>query len=167
MPEIVYYVAASIDGFIATPDGGVAWLDEFPSPEDLGYADFYAGVDSLLIGKTTYEQVLTFGEWPYSDKPTWVFAHGNLGELPARVQTTSAYPAEVANELDAVGAKRAWLVGGAALAGSFEDSGLISEYIGSRSCPSCSARGSRSSGTPNPRAPSVCPRFAAWATSWS
>lgn len=128
--EIVYYVATSIDGFIATADGSVDWLSEFEhGSEDYGYAEFLAGVDALLIGRTTYEQVLTFGEWPYAGKPTWVFAHGELSRTPAGVRGTAEAPEAVAGTLAESGVKRAWLVGGGELAGAFGRAGLITSCI--------------------------------------
>lgn len=129
MADIVYYVAASLDGFIATPDGGVGWLAPFEaSGEDYGYAAFYATVDALLLGSRTYEQSLTFGPWPYEGKPTWVFSHRSFESGPD-VTVTENTPLGVAAELDARGVRRAWLVGGAALAASFRAEGLITEYI--------------------------------------
>ena len=67
MRKLSLYIASSIDGFIAKPDGSVEWLDEFPNPDepDMGYFDFIKDVDTLLFGAKTYRQVLTFGEWPY------------------------------------------------------------------------------------------------------
>jgi dihydrofolate reductase len=62
--EVVYYVAASLDGFIATPDGGVGWLEPFEG-EDYGYAAFYASGDALLMGRRTFEKTLALGPWPY------------------------------------------------------------------------------------------------------
>ena len=66
MPEVVYYVATSLDGYIATPEGSVDWLSTFEgTEEDYGYAEFYSTVDALLLGSRTYEQNLAFGEWAY------------------------------------------------------------------------------------------------------
>jgi len=65
------YVATSLDGFIARPDGSLDWLDaagaQVPPGEDCGYAAFMAGVDALVMGRETFEQVLTFGAWPYGE----------------------------------------------------------------------------------------------------
>lgn len=130
MPEIIYYVAMSLDGFIATPDGGVAWLADFESgDEDYGYSAFYASIDAVLLGSRTYEQVLTFGEWPYREKPAWVFSRRS--DLPARpgVIVTDEHPRRVAADLDARCIRRAWLAGGGALAASFRAAGLITSYI--------------------------------------
>lgn len=130
MTEVVYYFAASLDGFIATADGGVEWLAPFEAAdEDYGYSDFYASVDSVLLGRKTFEQSLTFGPWPYPGKACWVFTHAEMEPPAPEVKMTSASPAEVLTELHQKGYERAWLVGGAELAGSFRAAGLISEYI--------------------------------------
>jgi dihydrofolate reductase len=130
LPYLVYYAAASLDGFIATSDGGVEWLAPFEaSAEDYGYADFYASVDALVMGRRTYDQVLTFGEWPYQDKPVCVFSTRPLVPVSASVVASPAAPAAVLGDLEAAGAARVWLVGGGALAGSLAAASLIDEYI--------------------------------------
>ena len=79
MPAVLYYVAASLDGYIATHDGGVEWLSPFEGTgEDYGFAQFYASVDALLLGSRTYEQSLTFRVWPYPGKLCWVFSQRPL-----------------------------------------------------------------------------------------
>jgi len=130
MTEIIYYVAASLDGYIATPDGGVGWLAPFEGAgEDYGYAAFYASVDALLLGSRTYEQVLTFGEWPYAGKPCWVFSRRPPAPARLGVIVTAQTPGQVAADLEARGIRRAWLVGGGQLAGAFRVEGLIGETI--------------------------------------
>ena len=130
IPEIVYYVAASLDGYIATPDGGIAWLAPFEaSGEDYGYAAFYASVDALLLGSRTYEQALTFDPWPYPGKPCWVFSRRALAPVRPEVIITAESPRQVAAELGARGVRLAWLVGGGQLADAFRAEKLISEYI--------------------------------------
>ena len=128
-PQVVYYVAASLDGFIATTDGSVEWLEPFEgSGEDYGYADFLAGVDGLLLGSRTYEQSLTFGQWPYAAKPAWIFSHRPIGAVQG-VAVTDRTPAEVVAGAADRGLRRLWLVGGASLAASFRSAGLITEYV--------------------------------------
>lgn len=130
MPQIIYYVAASLDACIATPDGRVAWLSSFEGAgEDYGYAQFYASVDAVLMGRRTCEQSLTFGEWPYPGKPCWVFSHRKLELSDPTAVLTDRHPHEVVNELKVRNLRRAWLVGGGELARSFQRAGLISEYI--------------------------------------
>lgn len=130
MTEVVYYLAASLDGLIATSDGGVEWLAEFEnSGDDYGYGEFYASIDAVLLGRKTYEQSLSFGPWPYPGKPCWVFTHRPAETPTPDITLTDADPTEVVAELTRKELRRAWLVGGAELAGSFQREGLISEYI--------------------------------------
>lgn len=130
LPEIIYYVAMSLDGCIATSDGRIGWLAPFESAgEDYGYAKFYDSIDAVIVGRNTYNQSLTFSEWPYPDKPVWVFSTRPLPAERADVTVTSKSPSEVAMELKALGLRRAWLVGGAKLAASFRAAGLVTELI--------------------------------------
>ena len=65
------YIAASLDGFIARTSGDLEWLEEIPNPngEDFGFARFMESVDALVMGKNTFEKVLSFGgDWPYTKK---------------------------------------------------------------------------------------------------
>jgi len=79
------YIAASLDGFIATRDGGLDWLDEIPNPgqSDYGWADFMGMIDAIVMGRITYEKVLTFGGWPY-DKPVFVLSN-SLENVPGGI----------------------------------------------------------------------------------
>src|SRR3712207_517414 len=76
MPEVKLFIATSLDGFIADRDGGVDWLF---ADGDYGYAAFFDSIETLIMGRRTYEQVLGFGEWPYGEKPTYVFTRGAPG----------------------------------------------------------------------------------------
>ena len=117
--EIVYYVAASLDGYIATPDGGIEWLQPFEGTgEDYGYGEFYASVEGVLLGRKTYEKCLEFPEWPYPGKPYWVLS-----------KASGSTPVGVVAEMKQRGLKRAWLVGGGKLAAAFRAEGLITEHI--------------------------------------
>ena len=130
MIEVVYYVAMSLDGLIATADGGVEWLAPFEaSNEDYGYSAFYASVDALLLGSRTFEQIMTFGSWPYDSKPCWVLTRRELRSSQPQVAFTSSSPQEVLSEIEASGLRRAWLVGGGMLAASFRKEALITEYV--------------------------------------
>lgn len=128
--DVIYYVAASLDGYIATPDGGVAWLAPFENAgEDYGYAEFYASVDALLMGSATYEKTLSFGAWPYEGKPCRVFSRQGHAVLTQDVEITDTTPEDMLHSLLRNGCRRAWLVGGGVLAASFLQRRLISEYI--------------------------------------
>jgi dihydrofolate reductase len=128
--DLVYFVAVSLDGFIAPPDGSVDWLTPFNNTgNDHGYSEFYAGVDGLIEGSRTYELELTFGPWPHGDKPCWVHTRRTLPIANPQVRLTAATPAEVAAQAAATGCRRVWLVGGGQIAGAYQAAGLISEYI--------------------------------------
>ena len=76
------YIATSLDGFIATNDGNIDWLYEIPNPShsDYGYAEFMSGIDAIVMGRKTFEKVLSFGDWVY-DKPVFILSN-TLTELP-------------------------------------------------------------------------------------
>ena len=126
--EIVYYVASSADGFIATADGGVEWLDDFHvEGEDHGYAEFNASVDVLFMGRHTYEVSLKLGGFQYYKQPCWVFSSRDLDPEVPTVTVTDSNPEELVAELEGT-YNRAWLLGGGELASSFQRAGLITEY---------------------------------------
>jgi dihydrofolate reductase len=128
--EVVYYVACSLDGYIATADGGVEWLAPFHGQgDDYGYAEFYSSVESLLMGSGTYEFALTQDPWPSPDKPSWVFTQRELPVAHPNVTLASDDPGQVVESLKARGLERAWLMGGGELAASFRTRGLISRYM--------------------------------------
>ena len=129
---VICYIAQSLDGFIATPDGGLDWLPAPNPAQDYGYQVFLDSVDAILLGRTTYEQVLGFGPWPYSRKTTRIFSHRQTGAspaLPPGASWTSQKPDSVLQRLYAEGCKRLWLVGGSQLIASFRKEHLIDEYI--------------------------------------
>ena len=129
-PEVVYYVASSLDGYIATPDGGVEWLDAFHGGgEEYGFSEFYRSMDALVMGSATYEVSLQLGPWQAPDKPSWVFTKRELPIAHPSVTLTSAEPAQLMQELGAKGIENVWLMGGGRLAVAFRADGLISKYM--------------------------------------
>ncbi|HEX8073995.1 MAG TPA: hypothetical protein VF545_03350, partial [Thermoleophilaceae bacterium] len=108
------YIAASLDGFIADEDGGVAWVERFlVDGMDYGYKDFLADVGAVVMGATTYEQELEREGLPYGDRPTWVFTHRELARPPgATVHFTSAPVPDVVAEIARSVDGDAFLVGG-------------------------------------------------------
>ena len=75
-PKCSVYIAASLDGFIARPDGGLDWLSMVERPgEDYGYKAFFDSVDVLVVGRKTYDVVLGFEKWPYENKRCVVVTH--------------------------------------------------------------------------------------------
>ena len=80
------YIAQSLDGYIAGPNGELDWLEDIDNSEqnDLGFSAFMKTVDALVMGKNTFDKVLTFGMWPY-EKPVFV-ASGSLSSLPSSME---------------------------------------------------------------------------------
>lgn len=79
------YIATSLDGYIATSDGGLNWLLEVPNPEqsDYGFAEFIEGIDAIVMGRNTFETVVSFRVWPY-ERPVFVLSE-HLKEIPAHL----------------------------------------------------------------------------------
>jgi dihydrofolate reductase len=66
--KISVFIATSLDGFIARDNGALDWLPQASGEEDHGYANFFAGIDTLLLGRKTFETVLGFSPFPYMGK---------------------------------------------------------------------------------------------------
>lgn len=124
MPEVVLYIAASVDGYIARPDGAVDWLPPAPAAgaaEDYGYSAFIAGVGVALMGRATYEQIRSFGgDYPYPGIDGYVFSRTRAGQRDeyARFVDGSDIPGLVAR-LKGEQDKDLWLVGGGQLVREF------------------------------------------------
>ena len=85
--RLVYYVAQTVDGFIADRTGGVGFLDGLDeSGGDYGYGEFYAGIDSLVMGRATYDFVRSMGVWHYAGKPTVVMTSRPGDDAPEDVR---------------------------------------------------------------------------------
>lgn len=105
------YIATSLDGFIARESGELDWLMvATTSSDDHGYAAYMASVDTLVMGRNTYEKVLTFGEWPYPHKRVVV-----LSSTLGAAQGIEVHPGPIADLIDHLrdtGAKSLYLDGG-------------------------------------------------------
>ncbi len=135
--DVVYYVAASIDGYIARRDGSVDWLENVESSTtEYGYSEFYRRVDALVMGRRTYDLVARMGHWPYEDRPSFVMTGHPPDILPhngkaIRTETESLQEgaATTYRTLSEAGYRRVWLVGGGTAAGSFLAAGYLDELI--------------------------------------
>jgi dihydrofolate reductase len=135
MPSVQYYVASSLDGFIATADDDLAWLLQFDGFEGgkESYDSFIAGVGCIVMGGTTYEWLMEHepGNWPYPGMPCWVFTHHEFSAPPgADITFVRGEVTEFIDDLwrDA-GGKNIWVVGGGELAAQFAGAGLLDELI--------------------------------------
>ena len=125
------YIAVSLDGFIARHDGDIDWLMKQPTEgEDYGYDEFMGSVDGLVMGRGSYEKVLTFGKWPYS-KPVVVLSRSlsarDLREdLIGKARIVNAAPREIMGTLSKEGWRRAYIDGGQIVQGFLRE-GLITD----------------------------------------
>jgi len=113
------FVGTSVDGFIARHNGDFDFLPE-GGGEPHGYDEFMASVDVLVIGRNTFEKVLTFDKWPYAGKRVVVLSSRSINSLAvdhAVVEHMSGSPAEIADRLSAGGAKHAYIDGGITVQG--------------------------------------------------
>ncbi len=143
-----YYVASSLDGYIATPDHSLDWLLQFGDVEETSYPAFIRDVGAIAMGSNTYEWILRHQsdsasppdsgasgaevspEWPYR-QPVWVFTTRSLPTIErADIRFVQGDVKPVYQEMVAVsGGKNLWIVGGGGLAGQFYDCGLLDELI--------------------------------------
>lgn len=135
MTRTQYYVAASIDGYIADAEGRLGWLFQFNDVEgvDAHYKAFLAGVGALAMGAATYEFLLGEGlkTWPYAGLPTWVFTHRALPAFPDADIRFTAEDVGVVHEqmVRAAEGKHIWLMGGGNLVAQFARRGLLDEIL--------------------------------------
>jgi dihydrofolate reductase len=123
-PQFCYYVAVSADGFIATKDGGVVWLDAYPA-DQFGFTEFMATISTIVMGRTAYDQSRTMGPWPFAGKRTIVLTSRPLDDAPEGVERHAGDITALAAALKAKNDADIWLFGGANSVKPFRDSGLI------------------------------------------
>lgn len=128
--KISVFIATSLDGFIARPNGDIDWLPA-GGGEPHGYDEFIASVDALVIGRKTFETVLAFPAWPYADKRVVVLSSRPL-DLSAVaggvVEQMAGTPAEIVSRLAATGAHHLYIDGGITIQ-RFLRAGLIERLI--------------------------------------
>ena len=131
------FIATSLDGFIARPDGELDFLSSDPAagqhapghpelPEDFGYAEHMAGVGHVVMGRGTYEKVLTFDHWPYPDKRVIVISR--TAETGAENITIVRSLDEAVARLEDEGAQGVYVDGGATVR-AFLAAGLIDSIV--------------------------------------
>lgn len=123
------FVGTSVDGFIARSNGEFDFLPA-GGGEPHGYDEFMASVDALVIGRNTFETVLTLGAWPYGKKPVFVLSARPLAPAPAGavVERMSGDPADIVSRLSARGIRHAYVDGGITVQ-RFLGAGLIQRLI--------------------------------------
>ena len=131
MPNIVY-IATSLDGYIARKDGNIDWLMEIPNPDhsDYGFSSFMNKIDGIIMGRKTFETVLSFSEWPYS-KTVFVLSN-TINKVPAgfegKAKIVRGNLKTIVDSLNNKGFKYLYIDGGKTIR-SFLQQDLIDEII--------------------------------------
>ena len=126
----IVYIATSLDGFIAREDGSVDWLMEIPNPDnnDFGFGEFMESIDAIVMGKNSFEMVVSFGEWPYS-KPVFVLSN-SLHKIPdnliGKAEILNGNPISIIKKLNSREFFNLYIDGGKVIQ-EFLELGLIDE----------------------------------------
>src|SRR2546422_5830788 len=123
------FIGTSVDGFIARANGALDFLPP-GGGEPHGYDEFMATVDALVIGRKTFETVLTFDTWPYAEKPVFVLSTRPLAAAPPGtiVERMSGAPPDIVSQLAARGLRHIYVDGGITIQ-RFLHAGLIQRLI--------------------------------------
>ena len=135
MTKCSVFIATSLDGFISRTDGSIDWLNKassaFPEGDDGGFSRFMSTVDAIVMGRNTFMQVLSFGEWAYGQTPV-VVVSSQLKTIPANLTGTvtlsSDEPEVLVQVLADRGLKHLYIDGGITIQ-RFLAAGLIDEII--------------------------------------
>ncbi len=126
MRPVVLFIAMSIDGHIARPNGDIDWLF---TDQDYGYDNFLNRIDTVVMGNRTYEVICSFGDYPFQGKQTVVFSHTRQGADENGALFTQKEPSLWLEEERQKSGKAIWLVGGPKLLRQFWQHDLVDEMI--------------------------------------
>ncbi|MBP0726981.1 dihydrofolate reductase [Bacillus sp. RG28] len=128
--KLVLFIATSLDGYIATKDDSLDWLFKVDGEGDNGYSKFYETVDTILLGRRTYDWILDFekGDFPYKNKDCYVFSR-TANQDNSNVKFINGDIVHFTNELKNKKGKSIWIVGGGELVHAFLKEKLVDELI--------------------------------------
>lgn len=133
MRKLILYIATSLDGYIASEDGSIDWLDKAPQSEDnYDYESFYDSIDTVLMGNNTFKQIMSFEKsFPYTDKKNYVVSRENNidSDFSSLVEYVSEDLVDFITNLKKQEGKDIWLVGGSKLNSTLLYNNLIDEII--------------------------------------
>ena len=133
--KIIVHIAINADGYIARPDGDVAWLDR-PRPKgNYGMPAFFKSIDTILWGRKTYAKGLEMGMEKGMKSAgfgpqikNYVFSrHPREAALPTFEFVNEPIKA-FAQRLRSQPGKHIWMMGGGEIIASFLDHGEIDEF---------------------------------------
>jgi dihydrofolate reductase len=123
-PRFSVFIATSLDGYIARPDGGIDWLEIVePLDDSHGYEAFFGSIDTIVVGRGTYDTAAGFPTWPYAGKRVIVLTHRPV-EPRHGEELHAGSPADVLPRL--AGARHVYVDGGKVIS-QFLAAGLIDD----------------------------------------
>lgn len=132
--KISYFVGQSIDGYMADVNGGVSWMEKPMNTKEMVnkntklYEDFLSTIDIIIMGSTTYEQLVNeiFTDfWPYPDHISYIATTTKNHTDSEKIKFINDVDLFLKNNND----KNIWLVGGATLGNYFMKRNLVDEFI--------------------------------------
>jgi dihydrofolate reductase len=129
--KTIVYIGTSLDGFIARKDGDIHWLTQFANEEAIdAYKELISRIDAIVIGRGTFDKVLTFPSWPY-EKKVFVLS-SSIKQVPEKVTdkvtVLSMKPTELLSYLTEKGFSSIYIDGGKVIQ-AFLKENLIDELI--------------------------------------
>ncbi len=132
MRKVVLYIAISLDGYVADKNGGVDWLGGDDSePQNFGtYNDFINGIDTVIIGYNTYNQIVTQlspDSWVYSGMKSYVLTNRSL-DSNDEITFTNEDLRTLISRLKEQNGKDIWICGGASIFNQLIRENLIDRF---------------------------------------
>lgn len=128
--KLVLYIASSLDGYIATDEHNLDWLFAVEGEGDNGYTTFYESVDTVLIGRVTYDWIIEHekGDFPYKGKECYVFSRTKKDD-DEHVNFICEDVVQFSKDIKNKNGKNIWLVGGGNLLNTFINEKFVDELI--------------------------------------
>lgn len=128
--KLVLFIATSLDGYIATEEDSLEWLFKVEGEGDNGYSEFIENIDTILMGRRTYDWVMDKenGNFPYKQQKCYVFSRTLKGKNE-NVEFVDEDIASFTNKLKQTAGKNIWIIGGGDLLHYFIKERLVDEFF--------------------------------------
>jgi dihydrofolate reductase len=128
MRKVKLFIASSLDCYIAREDGGIDWLF---TDDDYGYTKFYDSIDTIIVGRKSYDQSLTSDDYPYKGKSVYVFTRKKIrkNNNEQDVEYIDTNIQDFVTSLTQSIGKDIWLIGGGEIVSVLLNAGLVDEII--------------------------------------
>jgi len=130
MRKVILYISMSLDGYIAREDGDISFLNAMEQPgEDYGYLEFCKTVDTVIIGRKSFDKVISMGyQYPHTDKEVFIIS-GARSEGSGSFKYYSGSLKDLVEDLRSQPGKDIYCDGGASVANQLMEHNLIDEFI--------------------------------------